>query len=251
MKASWGIVIALASEARQLFGPWCWRPKDGRLARHVPVSAELELIIVRAGFGYQRAYSATRWLMTQGVAGLMALGVSGGLDPGLKPGTLVVADKVLHLDSDRIADVWRTETSVCQQAQDRLNAQGLTARIGGILTVPRPVLSVENKQTLFHQYRALTVDMESAAVALSASQNHLPFFGMRVVCDPAKEAVSREISGRINSEGAIEVLSLVSCLFQHPFLTAELLRLAKQYHIAMTALRRGWQVLVNQKFSFF
>ena len=116
--------------------------------------------------------------------------------------------------------------------------------------MPGPVLSVENKQALFHQSRALTVDMESAAVALGASQIHLPFFGMRVVCDPARQAVSMDISDRIHPEGTIQIISLISCMFQHPCLMAELFRLAKQYQTAMTALRRGYQALVNQKFSF-
>ncbi|MGB5155828.1 MAG: hypothetical protein WBN77_00135 [Desulfobacterales bacterium] len=251
MKASWGIVVALASEAQQLFGRWCWRLEDRRLVRHVLVTAGLEIIIVRAGLGYQRAYSASRWLIAQGVAGLMVLGVSGGLDPGLKPGTLVVADKVFHLDCGRISDVWRAETSVCQQAQDRLNAQKLTARIGGVLTVPWLISSAENKRALFHQSCALTVDTESAAVAFASSQAHLPFFGMRVVCDPAKQAVSRKISDCLNPAGTIQILSLVSCLFQQPCLMAELFLLAKQYQTAITALRRGWQVLANQKYPFF
>lgn len=250
MKESWGIVIGLATEAQQLFGHCCWRMEKGGLTCHVPVTAGLELIIVRAGPGYKCAYSASRWLTTQGVAGLVVMGVSGGLDPGLKPGTLVVADKVLHFDNDRISDVWRAKTFVCQQAQNRLNARELTVRIGGILTVSRSVLSVEYKQALFDQFRALTVDTESAAVALAASQKHLPFFGIRVVCDPAGQAVSREISSSINPEGTIQLLYLARCLFKNPCLIVELFRLAKQYQKALTSLRRGFQVLVNQKFFF-
>jgi adenosylhomocysteine nucleosidase len=250
MRARWGVVIALTSEAQQLFGRWRWRLEEVGLTCHESVNAGLELAIVQAGLGYKRAYSASHWLMTKEIAGLMALGISGGLDPSLKTGTLVVADNVLLLDSDRIAKVWHAEATVCQKAQDCLSAQGLITRIGTILTVPQPVLSVENKYALFHQSCALAADMESAAVALVASQNHLPFFGMRVVCDPAKQAVSQEISGLINSAGRVNILSLVSCLFRHPCLTAELFRLAKQYRTAMTAMRRGWQVLVKQGFSF-
>ncbi len=250
MKKSWGIVIALSTEAQQLFGRCCWGLEDGRLTRHVSVTAGLELIIVRAGLGYQRAYSASRWLITQGVSGLMILGVSGGLDPNLKPGTLVVADKVLHIDGCRISHVWCAETSVCQKAKDLINAREIIARIGGILSVSRSVLSVDDKETLFHQYCALTVDTESSAVALAASQNHLPFFGMRVVCDPANQALSREISSCINPAGTIEILYLFSCLFQNPCLIAELFRLAKQFQTAMTSLRRGLKVLVNHNFPF-
>ncbi len=251
MKARWGVVIALRSEAQRLFGRWYWRLEDGRHTHHMPITEGLELIIVRSGLGYKNAYSASHWLISQGVSRLMSLGISGGLDPGLKPGILVVADKVLNLNNGRVVNVWHEKTTVCQQAQKFLDDQGLIARIGAVLTVPRPVLSLRDKKAQFNISRALTADMESAAVALVATRNQLPFFGMRVVCDPARQAISREIGDLINQSGKIKILSLLNCLLMHPNLTAEFFHLAKQYRTAMTTLRRGWRVLVNQRFSFF
>jgi adenosylhomocysteine nucleosidase len=189
--------------------------------------------------------------MAQKVDGLLVLGVSGGLDPALEPGTLVVADRVLHYYNDRVSRIWQGSSSVCRQAQNNLKARQLTTRIGDILTMPQSVLSVRNKQLLFHQLGALTVDTESAAAAFAADQNHLPFFTMRVVCDPARQAMSPEINSIVNIDGKIKPLYLVNCLFRNPLLITELFCLAKQYPKAMSSLRRGFHILANSGIFLF
>ncbi|HKK01529.1 MAG TPA: hypothetical protein VJ955_05130, partial [Desulfuromonadales bacterium] len=69
-----GLVIALPEEARALLGKRRWQDRAGRRILSQPLPDGARLLCVQAGVGSQRAESAARWLLAQGVG---ALGVAG------------------------------------------------------------------------------------------------------------------------------------------------------------------------------
>ena len=82
-----GVVVALASEARAL-GPTMPRGGD-------PPLSELALLgegslLALSGIGGAAAAAAAQALVDSGVSALMTFGMAGGLDPALKPGSVVI-----------------------------------------------------------------------------------------------------------------------------------------------------------------
>ena len=92
MNSAIGLVIAFPAEARALFGRGSWQRREGRVFRHLNLNRDTGLLIVRSGLGRVAASNAAAWLVKKGVAALSVLGVSGGLDPSLASGDVVLVD---------------------------------------------------------------------------------------------------------------------------------------------------------------
>ncbi len=114
---------------------------------------------------------------------IAVMGVGGGLVAGLVPGELVVADRVLRPDG----------TVVCEPAGAALLAgalqrAGLAARVGAVVTTPRPVRGAAAREILAAT-GATVADMETSAL-LEESWGR-PTAVIRAVSDlPGQELVS-------------------------------------------------------------
>ena len=82
-----GVVTALASEARAL-GPSMPRGGNPPLSE-LAVLGEGSLLAL-SGIGRAAAAAAAQALVDAGVSALMTFGMAGGLDPALKPGSVVI-----------------------------------------------------------------------------------------------------------------------------------------------------------------
>jgi adenosylhomocysteine nucleosidase len=248
LKPLLGLVAALSPEAGILPGRRRWRREDGRWIRPIRAAGGADLVCVCAGPGTGNALSAARWLATRGATALVATGVAGGLDPDLSAGDLVVAEEVLSVGDDpgesgpRV-DAWRPDAPCIAAAYAALAACGLPVRRGAIATAPHPVLTVRDKDALFGLCRALTVDMESAAVAAAARDSGLPFFVLRGVCDAAGRSVPPDLLDGMAGDGTVRPAALLRRLVRRPSFAADLPRAAMDMGAALAALRLAWRVL--------
>ena len=85
-----GIVIALDAEARTLAG------RTGHFLSHDSYQ------VMVSGPGPQRAEAAARALLAAGCDALMSFGLAGGLAPHLRPGALVLAERVLSAQGETL-----------------------------------------------------------------------------------------------------------------------------------------------------
>jgi len=151
--------------------------------------------VVRIGMGHRRAIAAAEGLAASLAPGapVVLAGISGGLDPGLRPGELVVATSVRGPDGD--------ETPL--PAGDAAAVAG-ALRAGGRSVHLGPVVS---SRTLVHGERraelarsgALAVDMESAWVAAALAATRLVI--VRVVADTAGNVVVGLVKGLVALRG--------------------------------------------------
>ena len=151
--------------------------------------------VVRIGMGHRRATAAAEGLAASLAPGapVVLAGISGGLDPGLRPGELVVATSVRGPDGD--------ETPL--PAGDAAAVAG-ALRAGGRSVHLGPVVS---SRTLVHGERraelarsgALAVDMESAWVAAALAATRLVI--VRVVADTAGNVVVGLVKGLVALRG--------------------------------------------------
>jgi len=209
--------------------------------RHVRLSNRSMLILVRSGMGWEHAATASRWLIGQGAAALGVCGICGALSSALSPGDLILADAVMAEKPDACQPVWKEEAGFSERVHRALMERGISARCGPIIGVQTPVLSVQDKISLFAKSKALAADMESAAVASAAHAAGLPFFAFRTVCDPACRSVSQGLFSCIDQKARVRPLRLLRTVLLQPGLISELFQMRQDFDAALAGLRRAWR----------
>ncbi len=245
MNPAIGLVVALKAEATALLGHGRWQHVEGHLLRRSRLTDSTHLVVVRSGIGIKNARLASQRLIAKGVVALGVSGVSGGLDPNLKPGDLVLADPVIQENGNTCKQTWEGNSKFIDMAYAALIAKGIPAYRGPIITVQKPVLSARNKQALFTRSNALAADMESAAVASVAKDADLPFFAVRAVCDAATRSIPDDLFACLDQGGHVRLFRLFQRLFLKPTLVSDLLRMKRDFAAALTSLRYAWNMPIR------
>jgi len=222
-----GVVVALASEARAL-GPSM--PRGG-----VPPLSELALLgegslLALSGIGRPAAAAAAQALVDAGVSALMSFGMAGGLDPALKPGSVVIPCELLATDGARYA--------ACRSWRERVAAAVsplCAVTEGNLLTSPEAIDTPAEKAAALRRTGAAAVDMESAAVAEVAARHDLPYIAVRVIVDTAADFLPRAVVAASRA-GRVHFGRLIGGLILRPREIAALLRLAQRHRTAMRSL---------------
>ena len=246
MNPAIGLVVALGAEACALIGRGRWHHAEGHLFRRSSVDNRTHLVVVRSGLGMEKAFLASQWLVAEGVVALGVSGVSGGLDPKLQPGDLILADSVIQENGTTCKQVWKGDSEFVEIVYAALMSKGIPAYRGPIITVRKPVLSPQNKKALFTKTKALAADMESAAVAAVANNAGLPFFALRTVCDAATRTIPIEIFDCLNQAGRVRLLHLFRMLLLRPTLASDLLRTRRDFTTALDSLGRAWNIQIKK-----
>jgi adenosylhomocysteine nucleosidase len=171
------------------------------------------------GGTYAGALKAAEVLVELGVDALISFGVAGGLDPDLKPGTLLAAAEVLI--DDKVLRATLIPPGVRQ------------ARMLGAKTV---ATTIAEKALLWSETRAACVDLESGAVALVAQRHRLPFGALRAICDPASRALPPAATDAL-VDGSIRIGRVLLSLLRDPGQLPALFRLAGDARLARLALQ--------------
>ncbi|MBT8338889.1 MAG: hypothetical protein HKP58_10855 [Desulfatitalea sp.] len=250
MRPAIGIVIAMPSEARALFGRSGARRMRRRRIPVLSTGPDAQLLAICGGVGLDRARTAADRLVMAGASALVSIGLAGGLDDRLPSGHLVVASKVRLSGARQGERAWCAHQDAAVAAYDVLAAAGAAVSRGPLLTAQRAVLSTRNKRTLFLRTQALSVDLESAAVASAAQQAGIPFFGLRAVCDTARQCVPQVLSDGLDSYGRIHLAVLLRALLVRPALAFDLMRMGRSFAVARRSLTLAWRLLQDRHVLF-
>jgi adenosylhomocysteine nucleosidase len=197
--------------------------------------------VLQIGVGLDRA---ERGAAAAADAGLyLSCGCAGALDPTLRAGDLVVADRVMPLDRTR-----RLGTAVAVDA-DALEgwsrARGIAVRVGAVASSPVLLHSTDAKRDAA-RHGALVVEMESAAVAAAAHARGVRCAVVKVVLDEAGDAVGFPGGEVVDPEtGEIDVARGVAVLALRPRWWPRAARLARQQRIAERRLRQYLALLFS------
>jgi adenosylhomocysteine nucleosidase len=201
-----------------------------------PPLSELALLgegslLAISGIGGIAAAAAAQALVDAGASALMTFGMAGGLDPALKPGSVVIPCELLSSEGARYAAsrAWREQVAA---AVSPLRA----VTEGNLLTSTHAIDTPAHKAAAFRNTGAAAVDMESAAVAKIAAQHNLPFIAVRVIVDTAADMLPRAVVAASRA-GRVQLARLIGGLILAPREIASLVRLAQRYRIAMRSLR--------------
>ena len=219
-----GIVVALPEELATL--------TSKKMAKGRCVFMAENVIVAYSGVGPVNAEAAAELLIAEGASRLISWGCAAALSAALKPGDLVLADKLIDAGNSEIAvnAAWLDHT---------INslAHFVAVHTGHLAESVSLVSTGKEKRQLHANTGAVAVDMESSAVAKVARQNTLPFLSIRVIADPVTMTLPRAIDYSLNSQGDVVLGKLLLFLFLHPAELPGLIKLGLHFNAAKKTLK--------------
>ena len=170
----------------------------------------------------------------RGVSGIISFGIAGGLAPHVRPGDIVVGTEVITAS---------TRYACCSAWTASLLEALPRARRAPIFGAITPALTVLEKEALWHATGAAAVDMESRDAAEVARHYRLPFAVLRVILDPAHQAVPGSALVGAGRDGKTDIIAVLTSLARRPREIPSLVRLAGDAYKANRSLLRSRQVL--------
>ena len=158
----------------------------------------LDIVIAYSKIGKVFAsLTASTMIEKFGCDTLLFSGVAGGINPNLKIGDLIIADKLCQHDLDITAfghphgfvpegKVFvETTKNLRELAIKVANENNLKVIVGTIATGDQFVHSSERKEFIQNTFNADALEMEGASVAVVCDALNVPFFILRAISDTA------------------------------------------------------------------
>ncbi len=187
-----------------------------------------------AGGGDHVRLEAALDQLASGMAGIISIGIAGGLEPGLRPGHWVVADAVRDAGEAVPTDPEWT---------DRLARRLPRAAKGLLLGVDALVTTAAQKATLHRAIGAVAIDMESHIAARIARRYGLPFVSARVISDAAHRTLPPAARVGMRRDGRMDLPAVLKSLLAAPWQLPALIRTGLEAELGFRALLRGHRLL--------
>ncbi|MSQ13047.1 MAG: hypothetical protein EXR47_02675 [Dehalococcoidia bacterium] len=235
------IVAAMRDEVSGLLKRGLWQAETRHGIRTWRSGERYTSVVVAVvGVGQQAAKAAAdRLLAAERASALVSVGFAGGLDPMLRAGNVVLAERI---------QAWRAgaggtrsiapDPSLLGLAERVAGARGLRIQKGGWLTVESAVTSREEKGRLWQETGALVVEMESYWLGEAAERAGVPFLAVRTILDTARAALPRAVR---TTTGSPSAASVMAALVRRPQDVPAVLGLAR----SMAVARRNLTLLVG------
>lgn len=203
--------------------------------------ARRTVFVACAGADAGRAQDAAARLIGQGAEAIVSFGLCGGLDPGLRPGALILAESV----KDRDGECFGADPAWRSRMLDRLQAAGVMPLGGSLLGCGHAVASAAEKQRLHRTLDAAAVDMESHGIARAAARAGVPFLALRAVADPAARSLPQAALAALGPDGGLRRGALAGALLSRPWEIVAMIRLGGEARRAFVTLERAAAALLG------
>jgi adenosylhomocysteine nucleosidase len=208
----WLVYVATAYELNQLKRPLQLQPVgkegsapcfEGRVGPH-------HLTVFQTGIGPARAFQVAAFTLNRRPChGVISVGLSGGLRPGLPSGSLVIGDRWVRVEGGLTGTVrhigpptdQRLKGAVLRAARDC----GLAVKEGWLATSDCLVGLSGDKHALAARTDALAVDMESGAVAEAALAAGVSVVAVRAILDAVDEALPLSPESFLLADGSTSI----------------------------------------------
>ena len=158
---------------------------------------------------------------------ILSAGIAGGLDPELKPGSIVI-------DGDPA-----TLVQLALALPD--------AKIGKVIGQDGIAANPAMKRKL--AVLGVAVDMESHIAAAVASAQGLPFGAVRVISDTADETLPPAALVGMRPDGGMALGKVLASLVRNPGQLPDLIRIGRQSSLAFNNLARTFDALARENFG--
>ena len=194
-----------------------------------------------APIGLRAALCESRWdplLAGLGAPLVVSAGVCGALDPRLRPGDLVIPERVI--DAAGVS-----HSLSMPQHRAAVARAGAPASTGPLITTRAVVTTPETKASLFARSGAVAVDMESAVIAARAAQSGYPALVVRAVSDDAGQALPPEFIGLVTPEGRLRLAGALALGVTRPAMLPGAFELRRRTHLALHAVARTLAAMIG------
>ena len=178
--------------------------------------------------------------LIEGVEGVVSFGICGGLDPALASGTMLLPRAVLDEKKGQrypVDDTWHAVLAAALRSAHMEIVEDDVLGSGAIIATPA------EKALLFKRTMACAVDLESHVVARMAQNARIPFVALRVIADPAWQALPPAALVPLDAEGRPMLPQVLRSIAAQPRQIPDLIRVALETRRALSVLRRGARVL--------
>lgn len=182
-----------------------------------------------SGANAARAEDLAEGLIAAGARAVISAGLCGGLAPDLRPGDLIIGERVVSASGD-----------VILSDRNLLAAAPQSAPKVAIFGSDDIIDSAQKKALIFGRYASQTVDMESHGAARAAARASAPFIAVRAVADGASRALPKAALGAVMASGAINVLNVFLECVKSPQQFEEIAMLGRESGAATETLRRDF-----------
>ena len=164
---------------------------------------------------------------------VVSWGLCGGLDPGLRPGDLILGAEVVSNQG-----AVRTDAAITALLAKRLVDAGARVVVERLAASDAPILTVAAKAELRRATGAAGVDMESLIAGRYALKQRAPFAILRAVADPAERDLPPLALKAMAPDGGIRPRAVIGELICAPSQFAGLRALAADSRAGFRALKR-------------
>jgi adenosylhomocysteine nucleosidase len=203
----------------------CALPAERRALREI-ARAGVEVHV--SGMGAEAATRAAAALLARRPRALLSAGFCGALDPGLRVGDLVAAERVLDGGSGEFF------------AADPALLAAAPGRRGTLVSAPRLARTPAERARL----AGTAVDLESAALARAAAAAGVPFLALRAVTDAARHRLP-DFARMADDRGRLSARAGIRHLLRHPAELPGLIRLGPAARRAGRSLAGGVRAVVG------
>jgi len=203
------------------------------LALEARIAAGPGVDVVCSGSDPVRLRSLLDLLTPNRYGAVISFGISGALDPALRPGDIVVAEEIKS-DTDTLP----LAPVLAQALAGRLSRNGRAATRGTIAGANAPVMEAATKANLRQLTGAAAVDMESHLAASFGAAAGIPVCAVRVISDPAERSLPQLAMRALQPNGRMDLPAICSDLARNPREIRLLIQAGLDARIAFSTLRR-------------
>lgn len=237
-----GIITAMPEETHAIVRPLRHAQKirtGGRTVYRAQFSGN-EIAVAEAGMGFSNATTAARQLISELRPDLIvSAGFCGGISAELRVGDAVLATGLTIVSENGLKEVPVSIPSFsrafvsCQVAEGHRVFAGLFATTTAIMQ-KRRLAALLPADAPFP-----VVEMESAAIALLAGENGIPFVGLRTVSDPFDEELGFSLDEFCDERMRIRIHRVLMTVARKPRIIPQLIRLAGNSRVAAASLSQA------------
>ncbi len=187
--------------------------------------------IAVSGASAERAEAMAHQFSRDGAKAIVSIGVSGGLDPMLRPGDLIVGETVRTRRGEEFAAAGPLLAALALDEEAPL-------RRAALFGADQIVATALAKARIYEQFGAAAVDMESHGAARAARSAGIPFAAIRAIADPASRALPAAALDAVAPDGSTKIFTVLAACVKAPGEFPALLKLGADSEAALKTLRR-------------
>ncbi len=206
-----------------------------------------EIVGIATGVGMKRARTAAQRAFELYPDAEIAIGtgVAGALIGRLKPGDLMLAERVIvHRDEQfEPEDLGAIDQTRLREIGESLQGAGIAYASGAILTSYRVLPRGTEKRRATETTGAIAVDMETASIAEEAGVRGIPFVCLRAIIDEVDDEV---VGPKLDRQGNIRPLATAVKMLRNPGALLQLPRMMTNLGRATRSLAGALEVIVRR-----